>query len=74
MYKQIDSNKRKTALLIIIFVAVIFLIGYAFAELTEAGYSALFIAGIISIMMALGSYYQGDKVALMTAGAKGPIE
>jgi heat shock protein HtpX len=73
MYKQIDSNKRKTALLIAIFVVVILLIGWAFSELTEIGYAGLAIAAIISILMSLGSYFQGDKIALMAAGAKGPV-
>jgi len=73
MYDQIDSNKRKTVLLIAIFMAVIILIGWAFSEFTEMGYSGIVIAVIISIIMALSSYYQGDKLALATAGAKGPI-
>ena len=73
MYSQIDSNKRKTVLLIAIFVAVIMLVGFAFSQLTDAGYGGLAFAGIFSIVMALGGYYGGDKVALMAAGAKGPI-
>lgn len=73
MYKQIDANKRKTVLLIAIFVIIVLLIGWAFSEFTELGYSGLAIAAVISIVMALGGYYKGDKVALMTAGAKGPI-
>src|SRR3989344_9286410 len=73
MYSQIDSNKRKTVLLIAIFVAVIMLAGFAFSQLTDAGYGGLAFAGVFSIVMALGGYYGGDKVALLTAGAKGPI-
>ncbi len=73
MYKQIDSNKRKTALLVAIFIVVVILIGWVFSQLTEAGYSGIIIAAVIAIIMALAGYYQGDKVALMTAGAKGPI-
>lgn len=73
MYNQIDKNIRKTILLIAIFMAVIILIGWTFSVLTEAGYSGVAIAAIISIIMALSSYYKGDKIALWTAGAKGPI-
>lgn len=73
MYKQIDSNKRKTVFLIAIFVIVILLIGWTFSELTEFGYGSLVFAAIFSIVMALTSYYKGDKIALATAGAKGPI-
>lgn len=53
--------------------AVIILIGWTFSVLTEAGYSGVAIAAIISIIMALASYYKGDKIALLTTGAKGPI-
>lgn len=73
MYNQIDSNKRKTFLLITIFIAVILLIGWAFAEFSEFGYPSLALAGIFSILMSLGGYFKGDKVALAASGAKGPI-
>lgn len=74
MYKQIDSNKRKTVLLIIIFILVILVLGWVFSEATEFGYAGLVIAVIIATAMSLLGYYKGDKVALWTAGAKGPIQ
>ncbi len=70
MYKQIDSNKRKTVLLIAIFIIIIAGLGYLFGYLTEFGYWGLVAAIIISVLMSLFSYYKGDKVALWTAGAK----
>jgi heat shock protein HtpX len=73
MYKQIDSNKRKSILLIFIFVIFIVLLGWIFSEVSGSGYGPLIAAAIISLLMALFSYYSGDKVALFTAGAKGPI-
>jgi len=72
MYNQIDSNKRKTVILIAIFIAVVLLIGWTFGQLTDSGYTGLAAAAVISIVMSLGSYYGGDKLALMTAGAQGP--
>lgn len=74
MYKQIDSNKRKTALLIAIFIVVVILIGWAFSEFSNTGYAGLFIAGIFSVVMSIGGYFHGDKMALLSAGAKGPIK
>lgn len=74
MYNQIDSNKRRTALLIVGFIMIIMLIGLAFSQLTDIGYAGLILAALISIATSLFSYYQGDKVALWTAGAKGPIQ
>ena len=70
MYNQIDSNKRKSIILIILFVVIIGFIGWIFGELTEVGYFGLIIALIISILMALYGYFKGDKIALWTSGAK----
>lgn len=70
MYSQIDSNKRKTALLIALFILIVLFIGWAFSELTEIGPWGVVFAAVFSLMMALISYYQGDKVALSASGAK----
>lgn len=74
MYKQIESNKRKSILLIAIFVIFVLFLGWLIGKLTGYGYSALVIAIIVSFFMVITSYFSGDKVALWTAGAKGPIQ
>jgi len=74
MYDQINSNKRKTILLLILFVGFILLIGWFFSKLYPAyGYGPLVIAIIVSLLMSLLSYFSGDKLALKVAGARGPI-
>ncbi|MBU2229300.1 M48 family metallopeptidase [Patescibacteria group bacterium] len=70
MYKQIDSNKRKSIILIVLFVVIIGLVGWVFGELTEMGYFGLILALIIAVLMSLYGYFSGDKVALWTSGAK----
>lgn len=70
MYNQIDSNKRRTWALIIIFVAIIAAIGWFISYTYDDGYLSLAIATVFSVAMALFGYYGGDKVALLTAGAK----
>src|SRR3989338_4479205 len=70
MYNQIDSNKRKTWFLIILFVILISALGYFLDYLTDAGNGILVIAVIISIIMSFFSYFSGDRVALLVAGAK----
>ncbi len=73
MYNQIDSNKRKTAILILIFIIFILAVGYFLYYYYNA--IGFFIsAAVISIVMSLASYYSGDKVALLTAGAQGPLQ
>jgi heat shock protein HtpX len=70
MYNQIDSNKRKTVLLISLFIALIVAIGFFLDYYYEAGSGILIIAIIISVLMSLVSYYKADKVALWSTGAK----
>lgn len=70
MYNQIDSNKRRTWLLIAIFFAVIMGIGWFMGYYFDYGYGAVVLAAMFSLAMALFSYYGGDKVALMSAGAQ----
>ena len=70
MYNQIDSNKRKTRLLIAIFFAVVIGIGYAFAEFGGYGYGTVVIAVVFSLVTSLVSYYHSDKIALASSGAK----
>ncbi len=70
MYNQITSNKRKTWGLIVIFIAVISLLGYVVGTVMEYGNGLFFGAIALSIGMSLFGYFSGDKVALATAGAK----
>ncbi len=71
IYQQIDHNKRKTWLLIGIFGALIIAVAYALSlYYGEGGYSFIVIAVVISSLMSIGSYYGGDKVALVSSGAK----
>lgn len=69
MYSQITANKRKTWLLIAVFVAVLVLIGWAFFQYTGEPVSVS-LAAVLAIAMALFSYYAGDAVALRLAGAR----
>lgn len=70
MYKQIASNKRKSALFIFLFVVLILAIGYIFGYVTDYGYSLVVLAGIIAIGYGLIGYYAGDKFILFISGAK----
>lgn len=70
MYNQITANKRKTTLLIFLF--LVFIIGIAwFADAYLGyGYSLVATAVVVSGGMALVSYFAGDKIALASTGAK----
>lgn len=72
MFEQIRSNKRKTAILIILMALMLFILGYALGEVVEpgAGPFGLIIAIIIWIILSLISYFQGDSIFLAISGAK----
>lgn len=70
MYSQIDANKRKTWFLIGIFITFIFGLGFALQYGLGYGPESIVVAGLVSIVMSLSSYYAGDKIALSTSGAK----
>lgn len=71
MYSEITSNKRRSVLLMMIFIALIILLGYVYSRaMGDSSYTGVWLAIIISLFSTLISYYQGDKIALWTSGAK----
>ena len=74
MYNQITSNKRKSILLMVIFIAIILILGWIMGDVLEYGYGMLIFAVVFSLAMTIGSYYAGDKMALAVSGAKRPIK
>jgi heat shock protein HtpX len=72
-YNYVAANKRRSALLIVVFVVVIIAAGWAFSQLLDYGYAGLVIAILFATGMSLVGYYSGDKIALATASAQGPV-
>lgn len=70
IYDQISSNKRRTWLFLIGFIILIAVLGYVIGQALDYGYGPLFIAGVIAILMSVGSYYYSDKMVLAISGAK----
>ena len=70
LYNQISGNKAKTWLLMGLFVIFIAFLGYVFSYVTGYGISGFSAAVIISMLMAIGSYYYSDKMVLMISGAQ----
>lgn len=71
MYNQIASNKRRSVLLAMIFIALIIGLGYVYSmAMGDTTYGGVWIAIIISLGSTAISYYSGDKIALFTSGAK----
>jgi len=73
MYEQIASNKRRTVVLIILFVAIVIGIGYIFSRLYALGPFGVIGAGAFAFIMTFSSYYYGDKIVLKASRAR-PLE
>lgn len=69
MYQRIQSNVRKTWLLIFIFVLLTVAMGFVFGYMTDTGPIGPGIAVLFAIGMSWGSYYSSDKVALRASRA-----
>jgi len=72
-YEEISKNKWKSALLVSVFIALIvglgFIVGYLLGS-WEWAIIGLIIATVIATIMAFLSYYNSDKIAMATAGAR----
>lgn len=69
MYTAISSNKRKTVLLIAVFVAFIATMGYVFGLVYDSP-GFLYFFGIGALLYALVTYFMSAKIALGLSGAK----
>lgn len=69
LYNHIDSNNRKTWLLMGVFLAFITTIGW-FLSYYYGNASIFYIAIFISIFMNIAGYWWSDKIVLSLAGAK----
>jgi len=70
VYEQIDRNKRKSALVVVLFVIFVTLVVYIFSLTLEASLSWVGVALIFAGLTSLGGYYWGDKVILAISGAR----
>ena len=70
MYEQIARNKRRSFFLILFFLVLIFVLGWAFGQVTEFGSYAVIPAVIFAVLMTWGSYYYSDKIVLKVSRAK----
>jgi len=69
MYKQIDSNKRRTYLLLFLFLIFIIGFGWVFSVGLDRAW-ILPAAVIFATSQALISYYYSDKITLAVSGAR----
>lgn len=69
MYSQIASNRRKSTLLIALFLGVCAGVGYLYGYVSQSGSSGLILALMISLGYTAFSWFFGDKMVLSVNGA-----
>jgi heat shock protein HtpX len=70
MYEQIAANKRKSAVLVVLFILIIFGLGWTFDYLTNLGTPGMIAAVLFALLSAWGSYYASDKITLAISKAR----
>ncbi|MDO8435603.1 MAG: M48 family metallopeptidase [bacterium] len=69
LYNQITSNRRRTTVLVVLFVVFIGVLGWFVGGVYGDSYAGLALAAVAICVMNLLAFFVGDKVALATAGA-----
>ncbi|MFN8018581.1 MAG: M48 family metallopeptidase [Acidimicrobiales bacterium] len=69
MYDQVAQNKRRSALLIAVFVLVTMAVIATILYLFDFGFSAIIIAAVVAIASAWASYWKSDAIALKMSRA-----
>jgi len=69
MYEQISSNKRRTFVLLLVFIVLLWALAWLISQATGRP-GLLFVVGVFSLLYSLFSYFAGAKLALAVNGAK----
>jgi heat shock protein HtpX len=70
VYDQISSNKFRSVLLVVAFMALVVLVGWFFGRFTGLGNWGLLIALVIAALMSFGSYWYSDRIVLAMSRAR----
>jgi heat shock protein HtpX len=69
-YREIDRNRRRSWVLVVIVALVLAALGFAIGYATGFGWGGVVIALVVAGVMTLGSYFAGDALVMATSGAK----
>jgi heat shock protein HtpX len=69
-FREIARNRRNCWLLVLVVAAVLAALGGAIGGATGFGWGGVALALVIAFFMSIGSYYAGDRLVLLSSGAK----
>jgi heat shock protein HtpX len=69
-FREIARNRRDSWILIFLVAVVLAALGGAIGEATGFGWGGIVLALVVAFFMSIGSYYGGDKLVLLSSGAK----
>ncbi|MFH0860177.1 MAG: zinc metalloprotease HtpX [Candidatus Altiarchaeota archaeon] len=70
MFEQVRDSKRRSYLLILVFIILLGVLGAVLGIIWDNVYSGLAVAVVISILYTIFAYYSGDSMILSMTGAK----
>ena len=70
VYEQIDRNKRRSMVIMVLFVLFVFLVAWFFTRVFEYGSGMVSVALIFAGLASFGSYWWGDKIILTISRAR----
>jgi len=70
VYDLVTTNKRRSALLVLSFVALVVLVAEAVQLIFGFGWSALVVALVVAILSSAGAYWKSDAIALRMSHAE----
>ena len=73
MYEEIAANKRKSFLLLFLFVVFLLFLGWVFGQAYGSGGAGVIIALLVALFISLITFYGGDKMVLGISQAK-PVD
>jgi heat shock protein HtpX len=69
-YREIDRNRRNSWFLVAIVALVLAVFGAVIGYASGFGWGGVVVALIVATVMSIGSYFGGDKLVLLSSGAK----
>ncbi|MFH0931766.1 MAG: zinc metalloprotease HtpX [Candidatus Zixiibacteriota bacterium] len=73
IYEQIAENKRKSFLLLFLFIVFLLFLGWVFGEAYQSGEAGLIIALVVAMVISFVTFFYGDKMVLGISQAK-PVD